>query len=198
MKGPKMMAYCSKTCIFHPVGQGLFYSGSIDQTDHQRIHNGYWNYVYDCGTEKCNGILEESIFWYANSIKKQKLSLLILSHLHWDHVSGLNLLLALLKDRVDTVILPYYFPSERAVIYSRVKSMSGFKQSLDTAWYQEFIVDPAGFIMERSRVRQIIYMRAGDSPQAQELPEEGPQHPPPGLQRRRRNRDCCYGFSPWT
>ena len=92
---------------FHKVGEGLFYSGRIDN----------FNFVYDCGAQ-CDSQhksrhLNSVVDNYTSALRtaKANVDLLILSHLHEDHVAGLNRLLSQVS--VDIVMLPYLPPFER-------------------------------------------------------------------------------------
>lgn len=79
---------------FHNVGQGLFYSGILSRKDNG-IRN-IFSFVYDCGTDSVASFLQREIDDYklllptTGIIKHKKLSLLVISHLHDDHVNGLE------------------------------------------------------------------------------------------------------------
>ncbi len=137
---------------FHNVGQGLFYSGRIDQ----------FNFVYDCGASKQDKrYLEKSIVEYKHEV--DKLDLLILSHLHEDHVLGLY---SLLKDiNVHTVVLPYLLPIERLMI-----SLVRLDHSL---WYYEFLSDPVTFLLNNN-VKRIVLIGGKEG----RFPEEPPTYVP--------------------
>ena len=109
---------------FHNVGQGLFYTGKIDD----------FNFVYDCGSlSKYKKYLFDSVNNYVGNVKK--LNLLIISHLHIDHISGLDTLLNRVK--VDKVILPYFLPLERLII-----SLRNLKYP---RWVFNFLSDPMSY-----------------------------------------------------
>lgn len=87
---------------FHPVGQGLFYTGSL-------AHKTY-NFVYDCGTENKQQYLNSSIDSYIKDIhngntKNAEIDFVVISHLHRDHFSGLLNLAR--KTNIHKVYLPY-------------------------------------------------------------------------------------------
>lgn len=89
----------NKFC-FHPVGQGLFYTGALC--------NGQYNFVYDCGSETSGDFLKNEIEAYANFLKNQdnkKIDFVLLSHLHRDHINGLRLLTS--KCVIKAIYLPY-------------------------------------------------------------------------------------------
>ena len=61
-----------------PVGQGLFYTGKI----------GNFNLVYDCGELNGPNKIIDLIRDYKNRLGSSRIDMLIVSHLHWDHVCG--------------------------------------------------------------------------------------------------------------
>ena len=76
---------------FHPVGQGLFYTGNLA--------NGTYNFVYDCGSSsKIN-------FSNCSNYFNGHINFIAISHLHEDHINGLEELLK--NNIVDELILPY-------------------------------------------------------------------------------------------
>jgi phosphoribosyl 1,2-cyclic phosphodiesterase len=77
---------------FHPVGQGLFYSGKIN-CDDKKEGNKEFNFVYDCGnifSSQINNFVKSYI--ESNLSVSKHLDLFILSHYHWDHFNGLPVL----------------------------------------------------------------------------------------------------------
>ena len=90
---------------FHNVGQGLFYSGLLSSKIGSN-HNVF-SFVYDCGSTSSKKLLHHEIDNFKMSLneKNKKLDLLVLSHLHDDHINGIDYLLQDLE--VDTVVLPY-------------------------------------------------------------------------------------------
>ncbi|GAV23286.1 MBL fold metallo-hydrolase [Carboxydothermus pertinax] len=126
--------------IFHNVGQGLFYSGKINDL----------NFIYDCGSENYKNI-KKAVTEFITYLKgKIRIDLLILSHLHYDHVSGLELLLK--KCEIETVILPYIALEERLLIAVRWNYL---KQE----WYFNFLNNPTQYF-EGHGVKRIIYVTA--------------------------------------
>ena len=106
------------TCTFHGVGQGLFYSAIINAKKGKKQYT--FSFVYDCGASKKQTRLTQSIEDFVDvlpmhSDTKPKLDLLIISHFHQDHISGLPKLLKLVD--VDMVILPYTAP-EMLLLYA--------------------------------------------------------------------------------
>lgn len=71
---------------FHNVGQGLFYTGSL--------LNGNYNFVFDCGATKGNkhhldNAIKEYIASTLRKGNKSYINMVVISHLHTDHYSGL-------------------------------------------------------------------------------------------------------------
>jgi ribonuclease BN (tRNA processing enzyme) len=111
---------------FHPVGFGLFSSGSI----------GNFKYVYDCGQLKSNRRVNKCI---TNEFDhKTQLDLIVISHLHQDHINGIKKLLETIKS-VDTIVLPYISPIERLLLLISYWETNGKNPS---KWYWDLIVDP--------------------------------------------------------
>lgn len=91
----------------HPVGQGGLFSATLRSTRKKEFR-----FVYDCGGTKKP--LEREI----NNIaaKDDPIDMLFLSHLHNDHVNGIENLLK--RYNVKTVVLPYMDNDmKRAVLY---------------------------------------------------------------------------------
>ncbi len=152
----------SLRCAFtlHNVGQGLFYSGRI----------GRFNMVYDCGTQIMNSnskkaFLKTVIDKYSSTLKKESIHLLVLSHLHEDHVSGLEYLFENNRN-VDTVILPYLSPIERLLI-AAVHAQS------DQSFFA-FISDPVVWLLNH-QVQHILLL--GGSEGENETPDRLPESP---------------------
>ena len=86
---------------FHPVGQGLFYTGSIA--------SGRYNFVYDCGTESRKHYLHNAIDSYVNELSfnsyNPSIDFVVISHLHSDHFNGLYKLSQ--RVHIKNVYLPY-------------------------------------------------------------------------------------------
>ncbi|MGD0202935.1 MAG: MBL fold metallo-hydrolase [Candidatus Bathyarchaeia archaeon] len=127
--------------IFHNAGQGLFYSGKIND----------FEFVYDCGSFRKQH-LNDIVLDYKNTLPNGKLDLLILSHLHEDHVAGLYTLFHNNpKTSVERVILPYLSPAERLVL------AVGAPTLYTGDWYYNFLSDPVRFFLERG-VKRITYL----------------------------------------
>ena len=123
---------------FHNVGQGLFYSGKI----------GGLRFAYDCGSTRRRHLGSIVSKFKKTSLSSRKMDLLVLSHLHDDHIAGLSILLKKPKISIDTVVLPYLSPIERLMI-------SLTKTSLPK-WFYEFWADPVHFLIENGVERVLL------------------------------------------
>lgn len=139
------------TFRFHNIGQGLFYSGILSKRENQKHET--FSFVYDCGTESNKKFLEREIDDFKlllpnkKSSYKKKLDLLVVSHLHDDHVNGLEYLL---KDfDVETVVMPY--TSEDLRLMSRIES-DGEEEFL-----QAFYTDPVYWFISNG-VRRVLLL----------------------------------------
>lgn len=82
--------------IFHPVGQGAFYSE----------HFKGFTVVYDCGSASTS-LTKRQLETKINSsfYEKQEIDLLFISHFHADHVNGLDYLKK--RCRIKRVVIPH-------------------------------------------------------------------------------------------
>jgi hypothetical protein len=99
---------------FHPVGQGLFASGSLYEANAPQPR---FVWVYDCGCLPT----QPPIDWNAKIFElyrltrgKRSIDLLTLSHFDDDHIAGVTALLG--RFRVETLVLPYVPLWERLLI----------------------------------------------------------------------------------
>lgn len=104
--------------IFHSVGQGLFYTGHID--------NGLFNFAYDCGTVSGEKYIKHAI----SSLGSEKLvfDFVMLSHLHADHINGIYKLKE--KHNIRKYYLPY-LGSENVQLVKLLASSVFFDKSVE-------------------------------------------------------------------
>jgi glyoxylase-like metal-dependent hydrolase (beta-lactamase superfamily II) len=77
-----------------------------------------------------------------------RIHLLILSHLHDDHISGLNDLLKRPQISIDLVVLPYIAPIERLIVALTKISLP--------KWFYDFWADPVQFLIENGVKRVML------------------------------------------
>jgi beta-lactamase superfamily II metal-dependent hydrolase len=137
--------------MFHNVGQGLFYTGKL------KLENKNIDFIYDCGS-KNNEQIKKSVIYYKNEMGEKDIDLLIISHLHDDHVSGLN---ELLEKKIHCVILPYFSPLERLIITLRGKEEEKKEKERLPGWYYSFLQNPVGYLRERGVDKVVVIGNEG-------------------------------------
>lgn len=138
---------------FHNVGEGLFYSGQI----------GNFNFIYDCGASNKKHLALVISKYITHKLRKRIVDLLIISHLHDDHIAGLETLLN--RVSVKTVILPYLNPIERCMVALRRLDLR--------QWFYDFWADPITFLFERG-VKQIVLVGGHEPFPPEHRPGEEP------------------------
>lgn len=129
------------------VGQGGFFRGSISKG---RIT---YRWIYDCGSDNIDDL--------NNEIKKIKrdeiIDTLYLSHLHRDHINGVDELLK--KCKVKQIVLPYLNG------YEKILSLLHYKRSdvEETEFATELIMNPEQWRRNFAEdVERIILVHQGD------------------------------------
>ncbi|EJZ22166.1 MBL fold metallo-hydrolase [Rhizobium sp. Pop5] len=145
--------------VQHPVGQGFFHSGLVHG------EGGTVRYVVDCGSMKKYETARKSrIRAYIRDVKKHsrksRLDILFITHLHVDHVSGIEQLLDARSGlQVDTIVMPLLDDIDRLIAFAR--SYAEDRASADTEFYRTFVTQPSS-AFSRFNPRQVIFFRAGD------------------------------------
>jgi len=138
-----------------PVGQGGFHTAELREGERLRLR-----YVYDCGAmEKYKTAREACIEKYLDTVNGGKLDILFLSHVHADHVNGVEQLLDTESGiRVETIMLPLVSTEDRLLAFARAAAED--PASVDNEFYQSLIVDP--FVaLSRFGPDRIIFIREG-------------------------------------
>lgn len=112
--------------VFHPVGQGAFYSES-----HILDDGNTFDVVYDCGTKNKLEWLHSRI---SNAgFNKKTVDLLFLSHFHEDHYKGIKLLTP------KVIILPFLKEWDKVIFWiGRELKQSSFNPYLEEELRQRF------------------------------------------------------------
>ncbi|MFS0819198.1 MBL fold metallo-hydrolase [Lysinibacillus sp. 1P01SD] len=143
---------------FHKVGQGLFYSATIKNIDSDENIK----YIIDCGTSKGATELKMEIEEYLINLNKDScLDILIISHFHQDHISGLKQLLEgfVQKNiRIKNFFIPYYTKMQRNYLYIYWSK----KLSKSEGWILDFILNPVGFLDNFNIVNNLIFIHPSD------------------------------------
>lgn len=122
------------TRIFHPIGQGAFYSERF----------GKINIVYDCGC----GVKKDSCK-IANKVVKQSfkpkevIDILFISHFHEDHINKIKILKEHCK--IENVVLP---------LVNNMGVWINIYKALDLREEANLIEDPDYFLI----IKQILFM----------------------------------------
>jgi hypothetical protein len=162
----------------YPVGHGGFHAGCIQLIEPQRsgdpIPDGrefhrFW-YVYDCGSEQ-SAAFKSALASY-RSVCDGRTDILFVSHLHSDHINGIERLQA--QAPAATVVVPYLDIVERLLfILSDIASGSASSSA------REYFADPAGWWRARGATR-IIFIEPGDGDDESPGPPGVPDEPVPG------------------
>ena len=137
---------------FHNIGQGGFYSGCIESDGNSFV------FVYDCGTLSGHEFVTNAVARFDGSIYgKNKLDLLVLSHMDADHVNGVSDLLDGCNiRRINILVMPYMILMDRVMLLAYYAKR---KDDDDSARYYEFLINPVGFFADRDiRVDYIVYL----------------------------------------
>jgi hypothetical protein len=123
---------------FHPVGQGLFSSGSLFNRA-----NGtpVFHWIYDCGTDSDQAFIQQRVEEFASGRyppRSNNIDLFFISHFDEDHIKGLPYLSS--TQTIDRLVLPYMTLPQRLV------------QAFDTDADEDsplmrFSVDPVAYIL---------------------------------------------------
>lgn len=141
---------------FFKAGQGAFYGGRICSHENNKIYT----IVYDCGTSPFisgnSQSLNQEIDLFKNSPSlypcSDEIDLLFISHLDYDHVSGLKRILKEFK--VKNIILPYLEIQQRQFFLVSINSDNS-TDDLGIDDYTSFVETPHDFIKESSENNEI-------------------------------------------
>ncbi|MGB9858963.1 MAG: MBL fold metallo-hydrolase [Moorellaceae bacterium] len=138
---------------FHNVGQGLFYTGQIEN----------FIFVYDCGSRSVTSVKRAIDRWLStHSYSKLPINVLVISHLDYDHVSGLDYFLERMP--VKLVIMPYVSRFERILLALRANGVPD--------WYVSFMEDPVEYILgTQKEIRIILVLPSEDGDERKKLPK---------------------------
>ena len=146
---------------FYKAGQGSFYGGRIW---HQEI-NKVFTVVYDCGTSPFIAGNSQSLNNEITYFKyrphyfphNDEIELLFISHLDYDHVSGLKRLLTEFK--VKNIVLPYIEKQYRQFFLVSFSENDDPDNNFSLNDYTSFIENPIQFILQNSESTKIYFVK---------------------------------------
>tara|TARA_R110002072_G_scaffold141970_6_gene287299 strand:+ start:3253 stop:4452 length:1200 start_codon:yes stop_codon:yes gene_type:complete len=142
-----------------PVGQGGFTTGQVE-TD-----QGPLRWVYDCGSDDTRPLQDEIRLF----LSEGGVDLLFISHLHADHVNGIDALLS--EGDVVEVVLPYIGNDEKKLLLA-----SGAARGVLSTSYRSFLSNPVAWLSRR-RVKRVRFIRGDDPDDGLEGREGAPDFP---------------------
>lgn len=143
----------SQKFIIHPIGQGLFYSGTFKiNTDIK------FRMVFDCGNrfDKMAADNEVKLYRDTDFVSQGVLDLLIISHFDEDHVSHIGKLLHG-GIKVKTLIMPFITFQERLFLVLRVLIQAKGYNS-NNEFIINFILDPLTTLKDNLNDDSYIYI----------------------------------------
>jgi len=151
---------------FFKAGQGSFYGGRICLFDTQKV----FTIVYDCGTTpfiKGNfQSLKNEIYFFKNRphyfSHDHEIELLFISHLDYDHVFGLKLLLE--EFNVKNIILPYIDKKQRQFFLASIPAIVPDNR-LTFEDYISFIESPNQFVLQNSESTKMFFVKSNGKPE---------------------------------
>ncbi len=140
-----------------PVGQGFFHAGWIAPEDATES----FFYIYDCGAmDAYKTARDREIQKLISDVGTgTRLDLLVLSHMHADHINGVEKLITDGKFAVDTVMMPLVGMKDRLIAFA--KTASEDPASAGGGFYRSFVADPVE-TMSRFEPRNILLVRRGE------------------------------------
>jgi len=150
--------------FFYKAGQGSFYGGRIWHHENDRMYT----VVYDCGTspfiagnsQSLNNEIDAFKFSSRNYPHSNDIDLLFISHLDYDHVSGLKRLLT--EFNVKNIVLPYIEKQHRQFFLVSFSDNDNPDNNLSVEDYSAFIESPNTFIQDNSKETKMYFIYSKD------------------------------------
>lgn len=147
---------------FYKAGQGSFYGGRIWHHENDRMYT----IVYDCGTspfiagnsQSLNNEIDAFKFSSRNYPHSNEIDLLFISHLDYDHVSGLKRLLT--EFNVKNIVLPYIEKQHRQFFLVSFSDNDNPDNNLSVEDYSAFIESPNTFIQDNSKETKMYFINS--------------------------------------
>lgn len=148
---------------FFKAGQGSFYGGRIWNYETNQV----FTVVYDCGTSPFVAGNSQSLNNEIDHFKHRphyfprnndEIELLFISHLDYDHVSGLKRLLTEFK--VKNIILPYIAVEHRQFFLASISDNNDPNNDLTAEDYISFVESPNQFILRNSESTKMFFVKS--------------------------------------
>ena len=133
--------------IYHPVGQGAFYT--------EYIYEKNFHVIYDCGcdhTARYSNRIDDLIKGALSGI--DTIDILFISHFHYDHISKIPLLLDLEK-KIKRVVLPYLHEDEKILFML-------FYKALGYSELEKLVGSPEAFFEEVTTIHTVLPYEGGE------------------------------------
>lgn len=157
---------------FFKAGQGSFYGGRIWSHETNQV----FKIVYDCGTSTFIAGNNQSLNNEIDHFKRKphyfpqnndEIELLFISHLDYDHVSGLKRLLTEFK--VKNIILPYIDKELRQFFLASISDNNDPDNNLTVDDYISFIESPNQFISLNSESTHMFFVKSNGNTEIEYL-----------------------------
>lgn len=144
--------------VFHPVGQGLFASGSLSTLPPK---SPKYHWVYDCGSVSGKLLVERELTRLERLMaeprlpsSRQVIDLVVISHFDADHISGMVELLKLFD--VRDLLLPYVPLHMRLIL-------SFEERSSTDSMLTQFLLSPVAFVrgLPGANVERVLFANSG-------------------------------------
>ncbi|MCF2218881.1 MBL fold metallo-hydrolase [Chryseobacterium sp. PS-8] len=156
------MRHMKSKFTFFKAGQGSFYGGRIWLHEPNQV----FTIVFDCGTSPFIAGNNQSLNNEINNFKHRphyfprnndEIELLFISHLDYDHVSGLKRLLT--EFQVKNIILPYIEKEHRQFFLTSIGDNNDPDNNLTIDEYISLIESPNQFIAQNSERTRQFYIK---------------------------------------
>lgn len=144
--------------LFHPIGQGAFYSERHRSCNINTNINTNINIVYDCGTTNPKSLAKQRVVSQSFS-KDDVIHILFISHFDKDHVSLIDKLKKAVN-RIERVVLPLLHDEEKIFL-------SNIYMALKQPRLAKLVSNPNEFFGEET---QIIGVRPNSDTEIGEIP----------------------------
>lgn len=164
----------------YPVGQGGLHLARLWVIDEpyrpwqwrSRLKNTCASVVYDCGGYGNKGALTRNISALRSALPvrggNKIIDLMVLSHLHHDHINGFKILTDWPNLIIRRLVIPHYDDVDKLVLMAQTAATTGTMEQVEAV--SDVLADPDGWFGARG-VEQVLQMRPGDEDSTPPPPE---------------------------